>query len=89
MRFQLTQVIQDAIFDITKDVAQAARAPLRRPLPDYQIAKLRDTSENAAGDELLMEDYANDNTAAFKAYVSADYESRRFYRWNLTLSIVC
>ena len=87
MKFQLTQVLQDAIFDITEDLAQAARPSLRRPLPEDQIAKLRDTSENAAGDELSIDDYAKDKRAAFKAYVSADYGFRRLTAGNIPLAL--
>ena len=87
MKFQLTQVLQDAIFDITEDLAQAARPSLRRPLPEDQIAKLRNTSENAAGDELSIEDYAKDKRAAFKAYVSDDYGFRCLTAGNIPLAL--
>ena len=60
VKFALTQVHQDAIFDINENLARAAKLSLRVPLPDKQLVMMCDESENAAGHLLLIEDKHGD-----------------------------
>ena len=48
VKFELTQVHKDAMFDINENLANAAKMSLRLPLPDKQLVIMCDASEHAA-----------------------------------------
>ena len=56
VKYELTQIHKDAIFDINENLANAAKMSLRLPLPDKQLVIMSDASEHAAGYVLLIAD---------------------------------
>ena len=65
VKFELTQVHKDAMFDIDENLANAA---LRLPLPDKQLVIMCDASEHAVGYVLLIEEYTETNYGPTKSY---------------------
>ena len=76
VKFTLTQVRKDAIFAVNHNLARAAKLSLILPLPDKSLSC--GASENAAGYELLNEDYTETNDGKKKAYALVAYCSQRF-----------
>ena len=61
VKFELTQVHKDAMFDNNENLANAAKMSLRLPLPGKQLVIMCDASEHAVGYVLLIEDYTETN----------------------------
>ena len=77
VKFQLTQVYKDAIFDINENLANAAKMSLRLlPLPDKQLVIMCDASEHAVGYVLLIEDYTETSDGPTKSYAPVAFGSQ-------------
>ena len=78
VKYELTQIHKDAIFDINENLANAAKMSLRLPLPDKQLVIMCDASEHAAGYVLLIEDYTETDDGPTKSYAPVAFGSQRF-----------
>ena len=87
VKFTLTQVHKDAIFDINQNLARAAKLSLRLPLPDKQLVIMCDASEHAAGYVLLIEDYTEANDGQKKTYAPVAFGSQRFTEGQMSLTM--
>ena len=87
VKFALTQVHKDAIFDINQYLARAAKLSLRLPLPDKQLVIMCDASEHAAGYVLLIEDYTEANDGQKKTYAPVAFGSQRCTEGQMSLTI--
>ena len=87
VKFAMMQVHKDAIFDITENLARAAKLSLRLPLPDKQLVIMCDASEHAAGFVLLIEDYTESNDDKKKTYASVAFGSQRFTEGQMSLTM--
>ena len=87
VKYDLTQIHKDAIFDINDNLANAAKMSLRLPLPDKQLVIMCDTSEHAAGYVLLIEDYTETNDGPTKSYAPVAFGSQRFTEGQMSLTI--
>ena len=87
VKFVLTQVHKDAIFDINENLARAAKLSLRLPLPDKQLVIMCDASEHAAGYVLLIEDYTESNDGKKKTYAPVAFGSQRFTEGQMSLTM--
>ena len=87
VKFEMTQVHKDAIFDINENLARAAKLSLRLPLPDKQLVIMCDASEHAAGYVLLIEDYTENNDEKKKTYAPVAFGSQRFTEGQLSLTM--
>ena len=87
VKFALTQVHKDAIFDINQNLARAAKLSLRLPLPDKQLVIMCDASEHAAGYVLLIEDYTEANDGQKKTYAPVPFSSQRFTEGQMSLTM--
>ena len=87
VKFALTQVHKDAIFDINQNLARAAKLSLRLPLPDKQLVIMCDASEHAAGYVLLIEDYTEANDGQKKTYTPVAFGSQRFTEGQMSLTM--
>ena len=87
VKFEMTQVHKDAIFDINENLARAAKLSLRLPLPDKQLVIMCDASEHAAGYVLLIEDYTENNDEKKKTYAPVAFGSQRFTEGQMSLTM--
>ena len=87
VKYELTQIHKDAIFDINENLANAAKMSLRLPLPDKQLVIMCDASEHAAGYVLLIEDYTETNDGPTKSYASVAFGSQRFTEGQMSLTM--
>ena len=87
VRYELTQVHKDAIFDINENLANTAKMSLRLPLPDKQLVNMCDASEHAAGYVLLIEDYTETNDGPTKSYAPVAFGSQRFTEGQMSLTM--
>ena len=87
VKFEMTQVHKDAIFDISENLARAAKLSLRLPLPDKQLVIMCDASEHAAGYVLLIEDYTENNDEKKKTYAPVAFGSQRFTEGQMSLTM--
>ena len=87
VKFQLTQVHKDAIFDINENLANAAKMSVRLPLPDKQLVIMCDASEHAAGYVLLIGDYTETNDGPTKSYAPVAFGSQRFTEGQMSLTM--
>ena len=87
VKYELTQIHKDAIFDINENLANAAKMSLRLPLPDKQLVIMCDASEHAAGYVLLMEDYTETNDGPTKSYAPVAFGSQRFTEGQMSLTM--
>ena len=87
VKFALTQVHKDAIFDINQNLARAAKLSLRLPLPDKQLVIMCDAIEHAAGYLLLIEDYTEANGGQKKTYAPKAFGSQRFTEGQMSLTM--
>ena len=87
VKFALTKVHKDAIFDINQNLARAAKLSLRLPLPDNQLVIMCDASEHAAGYVLLIEDYTEANDGQKKTYARVGFGSQRFTESQMSLTM--
>ena len=87
VKYELTQIHKDAIFDINENLANAAKMSLRLPLPDKQLVIMCDASEHAAGYVLLIEDYTETNDGPTKSYAPVAFGSQRFTEGQMSLTM--
>ena len=87
VKYELTQIHKDAIFDINENLANAAKMSLRLPLPDKQQVIMCDASEHAAGYVLLIEDYTETDDGPTKSYAPAAFGSQRFTESQMSLTM--
>ena len=87
VKYELTQIHKDAIFDINENLANAAKMSLRLPPPDKQLVILCDTSEHAARYVLLIEDYTETNDGPTKSYAPVAFGSHRFTEGQMSLTM--
>ena len=87
VKYELTQIHKDAIFDINENLANAAKMSLRLPLPDKQLVIMCDASEYAAGYVLLIEDYTETNDGPTKSYAPVAFGSQRFTESQMSLTM--
>ena len=87
VKYELTQVHKDAIFDINENLANAAKMSLRLPLPDKQLVIMCNASEHAAGYVLLIEDYTDSDVVPMKSYVPAALGLQRFTEDQMSLTM--
>ena len=87
IKFTLTQVHKDAIFDINQNLARAAKLSLRLPLPDKQLVIMCDAREHAAGYVLLIEGYTEANDGQKKTYAPVAFGSQRFTEGQMSLTM--
>ena len=87
VKYELTQIHKDAIFDINMNLANAAKMSLRLPLPDKQLVIMCDASEHAAGYVLLIEDYTETDDVPTKSYAPVAFGSQRFTEGQMSLTM--
>ena len=87
VKYELTQIHKDAIFDINENLANAAKMSLRLSLPDKQLVIMCDASEHAAGYVLLIEDYTETNDGPTKSYAPVAFGSQRFTEGQMSLTM--
>ena len=87
VKFELTQVHKDAMFDINENLANAAKMSLRLPLPDKQLVIMCDASEDAAGYVLLIKDYTETNDRPTESYAPVAFGSQRFTEGLMSLTM--
>ena len=87
VKYELTQIHKDVIFDINENLANAAKMSLRLPLPDKQLVIMCDASEHAAGYVLLIEDYTENNDGPTKSYAPVAFGSQRFTEGQMSLTM--
>ena len=87
VKYELTQIHKDAIFDINENLANAAKMSRRLPLPDKQLVIMCDASEHAAGYVLLIEDYTETNDGPTKSYAPVAFGSQRFTEGQMSLTM--
>ena len=87
VKYELTHIHKDAIFDINENLANAAKMSLRLPLPDKQLVIRFDASEQVAGYVLLIEDYTETNDGPTKSYASVAFGSQRFTEGQMSLTM--
>ena len=67
---------KDAYFERNESLLKATKVSLKLPLPDNQLARMRDPSEHALGYVSLIEDYANLSAKQINAPVA--FGSKKF-----------
>ena len=87
VKYELTQIHKDAIFDINENLANAAKMSLRLPLPDKQLVIMCDASEHATGYVFLIEDYTETNNGPTKSYAPVAFGSQRFTEGKMSLTM--
>ena len=87
VKYELTQIHKDDIFDINETLANAAKMSLRLPLPDKQLVIMCDASEHAAGYVLLIEDYTDTDVGSMKSYAPVAFGSQRFTEGQMSLTM--
>ena len=87
VKYELTQIHKDAIFDINENLANAAKMSLRLSLPDKQLVIMCDASEHAAGYVLLIEDYTDSDVGPMKSYAPVAFGSQRFTEDQMSLTM--
>ena len=87
VKYELTQIHKDAIFDINENLANAAKMSLRLPLPDKQLVIMCDASEHAAGYVPLIEDYTETNDGPTKSYAPVAFGSEKFTEDQMSLTM--
>ena len=87
VKYELTQIPKDAIFDINENSANAAKMSLRLPLPDKQLVIMCYASEHAAGYVLLIEDYTETDDGPTKSYAPVAFGSQRFTEGHMSLTM--
>ena len=86
VKFALTQIHKDAVFDINENLTRAAKLSLRLPLPDKQLV-MCDASELPAGYVLLIEDYSETNDGKKETYAPIAVGSQRFTENHMSLTM--
>ena len=87
VKYVLTQVRKDAIFNINENLANAAKMSLRLQLPDKQLVIMCNASEHAAGYILLIEDYTDSDVVSMKSYAPAAFGLQRFTEDQISLTM--
>ena len=87
VKFALTQVHKNALFDINENLTRAASFSLRVPLPDKQLVIICDVSEHTAGYVLLIEEYTETNDGNKKTYAPVAFGSQRITEGQMSLTM--
>ena len=78
VKYELTLAHEDAIFDINKNLVNAAKMSLRLPFPGKQLVIMKGAGEHAAVYVLMIEDYVETNDRPRKSYAPIAFGSQRF-----------
>ena len=87
VKYELTRIHEDAIFDNNENLANAAKMSLRLPLPDKQLVIMCDATEHAAGYVLIKEDYTDSVVGPMKSYAPISFGSQRFTAGHMSLTM--